>query len=505
MRETCDARAERVAEIVASDPGPVLVWCHTNYEADAIKKAVPGILNIQGSDSTERKEDGLIGFSDGKYRVLLTKPSIAGFGMNWQHCSRVVFVGLSYSYESFYQAVRRCWRFGQKNQVNVHVVMSQHEEALYKSVSVKRESHEEMQDQMAKYAMFDLSRNYKLEYERETKTGRGYEARLGDSVELIKEIPDNSVGFSVFSPPFASLFTYSDSPRDLGNCSDMDEFHAHFKPIIQDLYRVMIPGRLVAVHTQTLMYYKGRDGFAGIKDFRGGIIRLFESAGFVLHSEVTIDKSPVTEMYRTKAQGLLYNQLCKDSTISRQGMCDYLEVFAKTPESDELRQPVVGKNRAVRFGYHIGTNKPNWDDYEYSLNPITGNWEKNSYEKMEYLFSLAIWQRYANGVWFDIDQTRVLNHRGIGNNNDEKHVCPLQLDVIERAINLWSNEGDLVFSPFMGIGSEGYGALKLGRRFLGIELKREYFDEAVKNLEEAAGGKQLDLFPSHSKTDQTQA
>lgn len=273
--------------------------------------------------------------------------------------------------------------------------------------------------------------------------GAGYAAYNGDCVDVLRQLPDRSVGFSVYSPPFSNLFTYSDSECDMGNSADDAEFFQHYGYALQELTRITKPGRLSAVHCSDIPYTKWKDGMIGIKDLSGSIIRAHEDAGWVLHSRVTIWKCPVVEMTRTKALGLLYKQLQKDSTRSRQGMADYLLVF---------RAP--------------GDN----------LEPV-GQDSKN--------FPVDQWQQWASPVWMDIRQTNTLNVKQAREDKDSKHICPLQLDLIERAILLWSNPGDIVLSPFMGIGSEGFVALKQKRRFVGIELKSQYFDVAARNLSDA--------------------
>lgn len=283
------------------------------------------------------------------------------------------------------------------------------------------------------------------------ENGELWQLYNGDCCELITELPDESVGYSIFSPPFVSLFVYSDSERDMGNCGDSDEFFQHFGFLIRELYRVLKPGRLCSVHCMNMPSSKAHDGFIGVKDFRGDIIRAFQSDGFIYHSEVCIWKDPVVAMQRTKALGLLHKQVCKDSSMSRQGIPDYICTFRKP---DKNTEPIEGP-----FDYFAGEGFEN-----------TGN------------FSIDVWQRYASPVWMDIRQSNTLNAAEGRSEKDERHVCPLQLDVIHRCCQLWSNEGDVVLSPFAGIGSEGVGALKLGRRFVGFELKEEYFRVACKNL-----------------------
>jgi hypothetical protein len=277
------------------------------------------------------------------------------------------------------------------------------------------------------------------EYKTDTKAGANWTAHLGDCVERCQEIPDASIGYTIFSPPFASLYTYSNSERDMGNSKDYAEFEKHFQFLIGELLRVTMPGRLLSFHCMNLPISKEREGFIGIRDFRGELIRMFVAAGWIYHSEVCIWKDPVTAMQRTKAIGLLYKQLKKDSCISRQGIPDYLVTMRKPGENPER---------------------------------VTKTPED---------FPVSLWQRYASPVWMDIDASRTLQREG-RDEDDERHICPLQLDVIERAIRLWTNPDDLVLSPFMGIASEGHVAIEMGRRFIGIELKPSYFDQAVKNL-----------------------
>lgn len=265
----------------------------------------------------------------------------------------------------------------------------------------------------------------------------------GDSAEILKGLPDNSVHFEIYSPPFASLYTYSNSERDLGNCKTFNEFYTQFKFIVDELFRVLIPGRLMAVHCMNLPTTKGRDGFIGVKDFRGDLIRLFEECGFLYHSEVCIWKDPVVQMQRTKALGLLHKQIKKDSAMSRQGLPEYLVVMRKPGDNPE---------------------------------PITHTNES---------FPVGEWQKYASPVWMDINPSDTLQSKSCRDEKDEKHICPLQLSVIRRAIDLWSNEGETVLTPFLGIGSESYVALERGRKTIGIELKPTWFTQAVKNCKGA--------------------
>jgi DNA modification methylase len=276
--------------------------------------------------------------------------------------------------------------------------------------------------------------------------GERFVAANADCVEFVNRMPDSSIGFTIYSPPFSHLFIYSDSERDMGNVRSDAEFFEQYGYLLRELLRVTKPGRLTAVHCSDMPRTKTTHGSVGIYDMPGDIIRAHEAAGWTYHSRVTVWKDPVVEMTRTKALGLLYKQLCKDSTRSRQGLPDYLLIFRKTPD-DEKQADQVGQDRET--------------------------------------FPVSQWQKWASPVWMDIRQTNVLNVRGAREDKDEKHLCPLQLDLIDRAIRLWSNSGDTVFSPFLGIGSEGYVALRAGRKFIGTELKRAYFDQAVRNLRDA--------------------
>ena len=272
--------------------------------------------------------------------------------------------------------------------------------------------------------------------------GNGFALFNGDSCEVMKAIPDNSIHYSIFSPPFASLYTYSNSVRDLGNCRNTDEFYTQFKFIIKELHRILMNGRLVSIHCMDLPAQKARDGFVGMFDFPGEIIKMMTDEGFVYHSRVTIWKDPQVEMMRRKSLGLLYKTVQKDSSMNRQGMADYIVTFRKLGDNPE----------------HISHKKED--------------------------FSLDKWIDYASPVWMDINQSNTLQKESAREEKDEKHICPLQLDVIERCLDIWTNPEDIVFTPFLGIGSEAYTALKMGRRAVGIELKESYYNQAVKNCKE---------------------
>jgi len=448
-RDSTSARVEKCADIVNGQDGQWIVWCNLNAESEACRKTISGAVEIRGSDSREKKEQAIVDFLAGDIRVLVSKSSIFGFGLNLQCCSNMAFVGMNDSWEGYYQAVRRCWRFGQKNPVDVYRISADMEGAVIENLNRKERDAERMSQEMTsktndivrgeiRGASRDVS-----EYETEVATGDMWEMRLGDCVEETRSLHDDSIGYTIFSPPFASLYTYSNSDRDMGNCKTNDEFYDHFRFLITELYRVTMPGRLLSFHCMNLPTSKFHHGYIGIRDFRGEMIRAFEGAGWIYHSEVCIWKDPVTAMQRTKALGLLWKQLRKDSAMSRQGIPDYLVT---------MRKP--GKNAA----------------------PVSHTHDE---------FPVEVWQRYASPVWTDINPSQTLQHRSAREEDDERHICPLQLQVIERGIDLWSAPGDSVLSPFGGIGSEGYVAVSKGRRFVGVELKRSYWQQAVANLNQA--------------------
>jgi superfamily II DNA or RNA helicase len=441
-------RVAECAELVNASNEHWVVWCELNDEANMLEQMILDSVQVAGSDDPEKKETRLLDFSHGKVRVLITKPSIAGHGMNWQHCRNMAFVSLSHSYESFYQAIRRCWRFGQERPVNAHVITMNTEDPIVENINRKQQEADRMAESLVEH-MSELNKENikgtKREqsvYKQDLESGEGWSMMLGDSVELCAGLEKDTFDYSIFSPPFASLYTYSNSERDMGNCVRHETFSEHFEFLVKELYRIIKPGRLLSFHCMNLPHSKERDGFfIGIRDFRGELVRMFVKAGWIFHSEVCIWKDPVTAMQRTKAIGLLYKQLRKDSALSRQGIPDYLVTMRKPGANAE---------------------------------PITKTYES---------FPVAVWQRYASPVWFDINPSRTL--QSMREEKDERHICPLQLEVIDRALELWTNPDDLVLSPFAGIGSEGYESLKMGRRFVGIELKEAYFNQAVKNLKRA--------------------
>ena len=453
LRLTILERTSQVESIVNNSDESFVIWVKHNGEGDLLKKRIVDSVQVKGSDTPEVKEKYLLGFAHDEYKILITKAKIAQFGLNFQNSHNQIFASLDFSFESLYQCIRRMYRFGQKHKVNIYLVTTDTMQNVIESIRQKQKQFQEMQNQMS----IATQRNY-LKTNKQLKTmdtnrieeSENFKMILGDCVQSIKTIPGQSIDFSIFSPPFADLYTYSSHLEDMGNSKDYNEFVIHFGFLVKELQRVIQPGRLIAVHCMDLPIQKGKEGIIGLRSFSDMIINSFNENGFIYHSRVTIWKDPVIEMQRTKALGLLHKQVKKDSTMSRVGLPDYLLVF---------------RDRRVN-------EKPVKTDIPVDL-----------------------WQKWASPIWYDINYSNTLQKDSARENEDEKHICPLQLDTIERSILLWSNEGDTVLSPFAGIGSEGYQAIKNNRKFIGIELKESYYQQAVNNLRNAEEEKtQLRMF-----------
>jgi superfamily II DNA or RNA helicase len=458
-KDTLEDRVKACADLVNNSTDQWVVWCNLNSESEMLRKSIPDAFEVKGSDSADHKEAVADGFKNGDVRVLISKPSIFGFGLNWQHAHEMAFVGLSDSFEQIYQAIKREHRFGQLHEVNVWMISANTEGNIKKNIARKQTQHDQMYDEMiASMKEFGDDTQTDLidtEYSTNTASGRNWELHLGDCVEEMTKFADESIDYSIFSPPFASLYTFSASDRDMSNCKDYQDFLTHFRFLAKELFRVVKTGRLISFHCMNLTLSKASNGFMGIKDFRGDLIRVFEEVGFVQHSEVVIWKDPIIAMQRTKAIGLLHKQVMKDSTVSRQALPDYLITMGKRGIN---ANPVSGL-----IDHYVGDNDPTQGDDAY----------RNS---------INIWSKYASPVWMDINPSDTLQREGAKENDDERHISLLQLEVIHRALQLWTNPNDVVCSPFAGICSEGYEALKMGRRFKGIELKKSYFNMGVRNL-----------------------
>ena len=424
---------------------PWVIWCGLNAEQDQIAALLGDLcVSVQGKTREHEKIEMERKWRSGEVPAMVTKAEVFGWGMNWQHCPNMVFLGLGDSYELYYQAIRRCWRFGQTRPVSVRIVVSDAEQAVVQNVRRKEQEAQAVAEDLIR-SMREAEREeigatgrHREVADRAVAQGEGWQLDLGDCVEVLAEWPEASVDLSVYSPPFIALYTYTNSERDVGNSRDRDEFMAHMRYVVRALGRVTKPGRLTCCHVAQVPAQKAKDGFIGMFDLRGPIIALFQSEGWIYHGDVTIDKDPQAQAIRTKSKALAFQQLKKDASWLRPALADYILVF---------RAP--GDN-AVPISPDI-TN----DD----------------------------WIEWARPIWYGLRESDTLNAREAREHADDRHVCPLQLGTIERCIRLWSNPGELVADPFAGIGSTGYEAIRLGRRFRGVELKRTYWEAATRNLQ----------------------
>lgn len=446
-RETLHYRCERAAEMVNASDEQWIVWTGLNDESSLMASLIPDAVEVVGSDSPDDKAAAFEAFQDGQHRVLITKASIGGFGLNLQNAHNQVFVGLSYSWEEWYQAIRRCYRFGQQHPVNIYVVLTEPEREVYETILSKEFVANHMSEQLIahvrRFEMDELNSTEEsaFDYQEMTVTGDNWTAMLGDSCKRLGELDDSSIDLSVYSPPFADLYTYSNSEHDLGNSRNYDEFFAHYAFIIQELLRVTKPGRLTCVHTADIPAMLSRDGYIGMKDFPGDVIRAYEAQGWIYHGYAVVAKNPQAQAIRTKAKALLFVQMRKDSSASRPAILDRVLFFRKPGENTVAITPVE----------HGEMDNETWIDW-------------------------------AGGIWTGIAESDTLQYQSARDANDEKHICPLQLGTIERCIKLYSNPGETVLTPFMGIGSEAYEAVRLGRKAIGIELKPSYYRMALRNL-----------------------
>lgn len=446
LRKTKNERLELAAKIANETPGQVLIWIKQNEEGDILRRLLPDAVEVKGADKDSDKERRLLDFADGKIRVLISKAKICGYGMNFQKCGTQIFVAPDFSFEDFYQQVRRSYRFGREGDVNIHLIVTDTMQNARTIIEEKQRKFEEMQREINRNVnshTYGLLNNYTYE---EYKDDHVF-LMHGDTTIEIKRIPDNSVDLIIFSPPFSSLFTYSNYIHDMGNNESHEDFFKQYSFLLKELYRILKPGRLMCCHTKDLGVYKNSSGYTGMYDFTGEHTRHVLDANFKLHSKITIWCDPVLEMQRTKTQRLLYKQVTSDSSKTGIGMAEYITIFKK------------------------------WEGDEAGWEPITNLNKQN--------FPLETWQKWASPVWMDIRRTDVLNGSEGTAQGDEKHICPLQLEVIHRLVNLWSNAGEVVFTPFLGIGSEVYMAVKNNRRGIGCELKDSYFATAIKNIKNA--------------------
>jgi DNA modification methylase len=486
---------------------PVVVWCQTNDEADRLVQLFPDFVEVRGEEKREVKLAKLRDFGDGKYPGIITKAEIAGYGMNWQHAGNHIFVGVTYSFEDFYQSIRRSYRYMREGDVHAWLIYAETEGNVRKALEMKQKEYDRMQSRMNEaMRIYGLDRavdrkQANIEIDEDVASGEGWTNYLGDCVLTArKHIAADSVDFSIFSPPFAELYRYTDKVADMGNVANMDEFFEGFDYMIHELYRVIKPGRLVAVHCKDLPLYMNRDAAAGLRDFPGEIVNHFQKYQYdrdhipsedpqyknrrwILHSKVTIWKDPVIEMQRTKNHGLLWKNFMERGEVVRQGMADYLYVFRKWVDMDEMPDKQI--QRVMKApGFHDGE-----DEHVFigENPPLRFDGDRD--------YSIQVWQKYASPVWDDIRQTNVLNGRIAREDRDQKHICPLQLDVIDRGIDLWTNPGDLVYDPYNGVGSTTSRAVQMHRRAVGSELKKTYWKLGNKHNKQAEQeARNVDLF-----------
>jgi DNA modification methylase len=457
-RHTLDGRLDALVTIVQPSDDQWIVWCGLDAESSAVTKALNAV-EVKGSDRPEDKALAFEDFQDGKFRILVTKPKIGGFGMNFQNAHNMAFFGLNDSWETWYQCIRREWRYGQVEPVDVHVIMSDLESEVYQNVMRKDAMAQRLRqgliENIRAYEQDELEmQESTVEHQVETVHGQNFTAMLGDSCERLAEIGTETIDLSVYSPPFADLYTYTDTERDLGNSRGWGEFFAHYSFIIGELLRVTKPGRLTCVHTSDVPAMANRDGYIGLKDFPGEVIRAYEAAGWVYHGRSFVQKNPQAQAIRVKSKALLFTQLRKDSASSRPALVDHILIFRKP------------------------------GDNAVPITPVANGELDNE-----------TWIEWAHGIWIGIRETDTLQFYGARGADDEKHICPLQLEVIERCIKLYSNPGETVLTPFGGIGSEGYQAVRYGRRAILIELKPEYFNTLVNNMHRAEADRNMpDLF-----------
>ena len=449
LRLTKIERLNEVADIVNNSTENFIIWIKQNEEGELLKQLIPEAIEVKGSDSVEFKEKHLLGFAKNKFRVLITKSKIAQFGLNYQNCNNQIFASLDFSFESLYQSIRRSHRFGQKKVVNIYLITTDTMQNVINSIQEKETKFIKMQNEMKLAIMGNVEKNI-TEHKRKVVEEKDYKLILGDCVEEVSKLPNESIDYSFFSPPFGALYVFSNDPKDMSNVKNNDEFLIHFEFLVKDLLRVIKPGRLVSIHMMQSTTLLGRDGFYSIVDFRGDLIRLFQKCGFYFHAENMIRKDPKTAAIRTKNRQLMHGTTKKDSSIVRPGLADYILTFKKPGENEV---------------------------------PIQNN------------IPFDLWCKIAEPVWIDVQEGDTLDYRDARASDDERHITPTQLQPIEWCYYMWCNKGETVLSPFSGVASEGCVAVKTGRKYIGIELKESYFDLAKKNLQSVIQEKkQAELF-----------
>lgn len=493
LRLTKVERLIEVVSIVNNSTEQFIIWIKQNEEGAELKKLIPDAIEVTGSDSIEFKEKHLLGFANKEFRVLISKAKICQFGLNFQNCHNQVFASLDFSFESLYQSIRRSYRFGQKHEVNIYLITTDTMENVISSIKRKEKQFIEMQQEMN---LNINSKQYGLLNSYEFKEYRTPEMWLmkGDTCIEIDRLEDNSLDLIVFSPPFSSLFTYSNYIHDMGNNENHEEFFKQYAYLLKRMYAKLKPGRLMCCHTKDLGAYINTHGYTGQYDFTGEHTKAVLNEGFKLHSKITIWTDPVLEMQRTKTQRLLYKTLTSDSSSTGIGMAEYITIFKKWEGDRENWTPITNITKK---------NFP-LSEWQKWASPVWG--EKIPIADLKEIQKMVatiadkgideidlneIKSHWVQSAWFDIKRTDVLNNKEGTAMGDEKHIAPLQLEVIHRIVNLWSNKGETVFTPFLGIGSEAYMSLKNNRKAIGCELKDSYWEVAVKNCKKAIHTKNI--------------
>ncbi len=455
LKETATERMHEVAKIVNEEKPKetFLIWINRDIEGEILRKLIPDAIEVSGSNTIEQKESRLLGFANNEFRILITKTKIAKFGLNFQYVNNpnMIFASLDFSFESTYQAIRRMYRFGQSNKVNVYLITIVTMANVKKAIKDKERQFERMRNNMVE--LMKESINYKINpVERKEEKTDNYHLVQGDSSELIKEIPDESVGFSFFSPPFSNMYVFSDAIQDLSNCTGYDEFIQHFEFIVPELHRITKDGRMVAMHVMQTTTLKGADGFYSIVDFRGDVIRLFQKYGFYFHAEITIRKDPQMAAIRTKNHQLMWGTTKKNSLNVRPGLADYIIVMRKGKDVD-LEESVV---RGIPFDK---------------------------------------WCEYAEPVWHDVDESDTIKYRNAKGNNDERHITATQREPIKRLLMMYTNAGDTCYTPYSGSGTELAEFIKADCFGIAHELKESYYNNSLSTARSAVQLKgQLKLF-----------
>lgn len=501
---TLEPKCQKAMEIIGNNKDQWIIWYGLNPEGDKMVKLLKekdkNFVSVRGPDKTEVKVNRLKSFTTGKTQMLVSHTKICGHGSNFQNCHKMIFIGLSDSWESFYQSIKRIHRFNQFENCEVYVLLAEEEREIWENVQRKGAQAELMTKELIKNAgqyqleELDMNATRKQIYETdEIKTDK-YHIMLGDSCERLKEIKSNSVGFSIYSPPFEDLFVYSNTERDLGNSATQEDFYKHYGYIVDEVMRVTQPGRKTIVHAADIHARKGKDGFIGLKPFSDRVVTLYNDKGWDYNGRIPIAKNPQATAIRLKAHELMFATMRRDAARLMPVQPDYLLVFTK-PGVNE------GKILPMKNGEMNENTWINWAGNTW-LNGIGEKLEDDNLTEQDFIqIAKQAYEHYKSGnpIWDDISETKVLQHTGKSrarlDKDDTKHICPLQLEPVERAIKLWSNPGDIVLSPFMGIGTEPYQAVMFGRYGIGIELKPSYFYKAASNIEKAVTLSQsVDLF-----------